>query len=61
MSEEVGRTSPYFRNTERWPSLARLLVNAGITKVISGHTGTSLVTFNDHAHLETDRTLITYR
>src|SRR5580692_7484041 len=35
---------------ERWPSLARLLVNASITKVISGHTGTSLVTFNDHAH-----------
>jgi broad specificity phosphatase PhoE len=46
---------------ERWPSLARLLVNASITKVISGHTGTSLVTFNDHAHLETDRALITYR
>ena len=46
---------------ERWPSLARLLVNASITKVISGHTGTSLVTFNDHAHLEADRTLITYR
>ena len=46
---------------ERWPSLARLLVNASITKVISGHTGPSLVTFNDHAHLETDRALITYR
>jgi len=46
---------------ERWPSLARLLVNASITKVISGHTGTSLVTFNDHAHLEIDRSLITYR
>jgi broad specificity phosphatase PhoE len=46
---------------ERWPSLARLLVNASITKVISGHTGTSLVTFNDHAHLESERDLITYR
>jgi broad specificity phosphatase PhoE len=46
---------------ERWPGLARLLVNASITKVISGHTGTSLVTFNDHAHLESDRGLITYR
>jgi broad specificity phosphatase PhoE len=46
---------------ERWPSLARLLVNASITKVISGHTGTSLVTLNDHAHLEFDRDLITYR
>ena len=46
---------------DRWPSLARLLVNASITKVISGHTGTSLVTFNDHAHLESERALITYR
>jgi broad specificity phosphatase PhoE len=46
---------------ERWPSLARLVVNASITKVISGRMGTSLVTFNDHAHLESDRALITYR
>jgi broad specificity phosphatase PhoE len=46
---------------ERWPSLARLVVNASITKIINGRTGTSLVTFNDHAHLESDRTLITYR
>ena len=46
---------------ERWPGLARLLVNASITKVISGQTGTHLVTFNDHAHLESDRALITYR
>lgn len=46
---------------ERWPGLARLLVNAGITKVISGPTGTHLVTFNDHAHLESDRALISYR
>jgi len=46
---------------ERWPSLARLVVNASITKIISGRTGTSLVTFNDHAHLESERYLITYR
>ena len=46
---------------ERWPSLARLVINTSITKFISGHTGTSLVTFNDHAHLESDRALITYR
>lgn len=46
---------------ERWPGLARLVVNASITKIISGRTGTSLVTFNDHAHLESDRALITYR
>ncbi len=46
---------------ERWPSLARLVINASITKIINGQTGTSLVTFNDHAHLEADRDLITYR
>jgi broad specificity phosphatase PhoE len=46
---------------ERWPSLARLVVNASITKIINGRTGTSLVTFNDHAHLESDRALISYR
>jgi broad specificity phosphatase PhoE len=46
---------------ERWPGLARLIVNASITKIITGHTGTSLVTFNDHAHLEAERALITYR
>jgi broad specificity phosphatase PhoE len=46
---------------ERWPGLARLLVNASITKFISGQSGTHLLTFNDHAHLESDRSLITYR
>ncbi len=46
---------------ERWPGLARLVVNASITKVITGHTGTHVVTFNDHAHLESERALITYR
>jgi hypothetical protein len=46
---------------ERWPGLARLIINASITKIITGHMGTNMVTFNDHAHLETDRSLITYR
>ena len=46
---------------EQWPRLARVSVNAAITKLITGRTGTTLVTFNDHAHLETARELITYR
>ena len=46
---------------ERWPALARVTVNASITKLITGSTGTHLLTFNDHAHLEGDRSLITYR
>jgi broad specificity phosphatase PhoE len=45
----------------RWPALARVVVNASITKLITGPTGTHLLTFNDHAHLEGDRSLITYR
>jgi broad specificity phosphatase PhoE len=44
-----------------WPALARVIVNGSITKFISGRTGTNLVTFNDHAHLEDDRSLISYR
>jgi hypothetical protein len=46
---------------EEWPALARVMVNASLTKVISGRTGQRLLTFNDHAHLEHDRALITYR
>ena len=46
---------------DRWPALARIIVNGSITKFISGRTGTSLLTFNDHAHLEDDRSLISYR
>ncbi|MGH8861924.1 MAG: histidine phosphatase family protein [Jatrophihabitantaceae bacterium] len=44
-----------------WPALARVTVNSGITKIVSGRSGTNLVSFNDHAHLDTDRTLISYR
>jgi broad specificity phosphatase PhoE len=47
--------------TEQWPALARLTVNGSITKLITGRTGTNVLTFNDHAHLEEDRSLITYR
>jgi len=46
---------------EHWPGLARIIVNSSITKVVSGASGTHVVTFNDHAHLEGDRSLISYR
>ena len=46
---------------DKWPALARVMVNASLTRAISGPTGTRLLTFNDHAHLEHDRALITYR
>jgi broad specificity phosphatase PhoE len=48
-------------NSETWPRLANVMVNASVTKIVSGRSGTSMVTFNDHAHLEGERGLITYR
>lgn len=44
-----------------WARLARVQVNAGLTKIVSGRSGTSLVSFNDHAHLEGGPDLLTYR
>jgi broad specificity phosphatase PhoE len=46
---------------DRWPTLARVVVNTSVTRLITGRTGTHLLTFNDHAHLEGDRSLISYR
>jgi broad specificity phosphatase PhoE len=46
---------------DRWPVLARIIVNGSVTKIIKGRTGTTLLTFNDYAHLEGDRSLVTYR
>lgn len=48
-------------STDAWPALARVLVNAGTTKFITGRAGTHALTFNDHAHLESSRALVTYR
>jgi broad specificity phosphatase PhoE len=40
-------------------ALNRVTVNAALTTLVVGTRGISLLTFNDHAHL--DRSLITYR
>jgi broad specificity phosphatase PhoE len=40
-------------------ALNRVTVNGGITKLVAGSSGTSLVGFNDHAHLPPDA--VTYR
>ena len=40
-------------------ALNRVTVNGGITKLVAGSSGTSLVSFNDHAHL--DPKAVTYR
>lgn len=45
-----------------WAQLNRTLVNTSVTKLVHGRSGTTLLSMNDHAHLETvDRRLLTYR
>jgi broad specificity phosphatase PhoE len=40
----------------------RVAINTGITKLITGRRGLTLVSFNDHGHLEhTTPPLVTYR
>jgi broad specificity phosphatase PhoE len=42
--------------------LAPVVVNASATKVVVGRRGRTLVSFNDHGHLEdADSALLTYR
>jgi len=43
------------------PRLTFTLVNAGTTKLLRGEGHTRLATLNEHAHLERERRLITYR
>lgn len=42
-------------------SMNRVSVNASITTVVAGSRGLSLVSFNDHAHVLSDRALLTNR
>ena len=42
-------------------AMNRVSVNASITTVVAGSRGLSLVSFNDHAHVLDDRTLLTNR
>ncbi|MGW5053500.1 histidine phosphatase family protein [Actinokineospora sp. NPDC004072] len=43
-------------------ALNRVVVNAAITKVVVGRSGSSLVSFNEHGHFEgPNRDLLTYR
>jgi broad specificity phosphatase PhoE len=41
--------------------LAPVVVNASVTKVVVGRRGRTLVSFNDHGHLEARDGLLTYR
>ena len=47
--------------TDTYRRLAPVVVNTGVTKVVTGRRGLTLVSFNDHAHLEAEPALLTYR
>ncbi len=44
-----------------WRKLNPVCVNSGVTRVVTGRRGTTLVTFNEHAHLDATPDLLTYR
>ncbi len=44
-----------------WARLNRVAVNTAMTKLITGRSGVTLSTFNEHSHLDHDRALVTYR
>jgi broad specificity phosphatase PhoE len=47
---------------EHWPAINRTMVNASITKVVTGRRGATLVSLNEHGHLEgVDGIAVTYR
>jgi broad specificity phosphatase PhoE len=49
-------------SSEGFLSANRVAVNAALTKIVRGRSGTSLVSYNDHAHFEGEhRDLLTYR
>jgi broad specificity phosphatase PhoE len=35
-----------------WSRLSKVMMNGSVTKVLDGRRGTSLISFNDHSHLE---------
>ncbi|MBK3562468.1 histidine phosphatase family protein [Streptomyces sp. MBT62] len=44
---------------QQWSALNRVAVNSGVTKVVVGSRGRTLVTFNEHSHLPPQ--LVSYR
>jgi broad specificity phosphatase PhoE len=47
--------------SELWSRLNVVCVNAGVTKLVTGRRGVTLVSFNEHTHLEGEPGLLTYR
>jgi broad specificity phosphatase PhoE len=48
-------------DTSLWVQLNRVAVNTAVTKLVTGRSGITLSTYNEHSHLEHDRELVTYR
>jgi broad specificity phosphatase PhoE len=44
-----------------WRRLNPVCVNSGVTRLVTGRRGTTLVTFNGHAHLDGVSGMLTYR
>ena len=44
-----------------WRRLNPVCVNSGVTRLVTGRRGTTLVTFNGHAHLDGVPDMLTYR
>lgn len=44
---------------DQWLALNRVTVNSGVTKIVSGSSGITLVSYNEHCHLPSK--LVTYR
>ena len=44
-----------------WSRLNVVCVNTGVTKLVTGRRGVTLVSFNEHTHLESQPDLLTYR
>ncbi len=47
--------------TDQHRLLAPVIVNTSVTKLVVGSRGTTLVSFNEHGHLESTPDLVTYR
>ncbi|MCW2781271.1 MAG: hypothetical protein JWR35_1720 [Marmoricola sp.] len=47
--------------TALWRKLNPVCVNSGVTRIVTGRRGLTLVSFNEHAHLDGRPELLTYR
>lgn len=46
-------------DTSLWSTLNSVIINTGVTKVVTGRSGRTLLSFNEHGHLPAD--MVTYR